>query len=566
VVLCAAAALRLAGVGSGEPDPFYDAAVRSMATSWHAFLVGAFEPGARVAIDKPPADLWLQVASTRLLGFTTFALVLPAAIAGTATVAAVYDLVRGLLGGRAGLAAAAAMAVLPVSVVTARSDTMDAVMAMLVTVAAALTARAARSGRAALLVGGGAVLGLAFEVKLFEALVAAPALVVLWWAAARGARRWRAGALAAAAAAFVVVALAWLVAVSLVPARSRPYALGSSDGSAWSAVFAYDGIDRLRARPAPRTAPPSAAALARAAAPPGPVRLLSTRASFRGRIGIEATAAVAALVLALAGGAWGRLDRTGRAGLAALAVWLACGLVLASAMRAVHPRYLEAFTPAVAAVLGAGAVLAARGRARWPVAAALGLVLVASLAVSVGAVAGHRTDSGRPGFIAPARIAALSAFLRAHDGRAVDEVASVATSKAAQLIARDGRPVLVLASVDGRPLVTPRGLAAAVRAGHVRYVLLGDRCVRAPSAACTPVARWARAHGDDVSAAAGQPVPGFVYRLSVRPRPRRTPTTARARTSARSRAAAPRPRPRSSAARRRGRRARRPPRSGPARA
>ena len=57
-------------------------------------------------------------------------------------------------------------------------------MAALVTVAAALTARAARSGR-----GGrwswrrARVLGLAFEVKLFEALVAAPALVALWWRA-----------------------------------------------------------------------------------------------------------------------------------------------------------------------------------------------------------------------------------------------------------------------------------------------------------------------------------------------------------------------------------------------
>ena len=65
---------RLAGLGAGEPDPFYDAAVRSMGTSWHALLVGAFEPGARVAIDKPPVDLWLQVASTKLFGFTTAAL------------------------------------------------------------------------------------------------------------------------------------------------------------------------------------------------------------------------------------------------------------------------------------------------------------------------------------------------------------------------------------------------------------------------------------------------------------------------------------------------------------
>jgi len=552
LVLGVAAALRFAGLGAGRPDPYYDAAVRSMGTSWHAFLVGAFEPGARVAIDKPPVDLWLQVASTRLLGFTTAALVLPAAIAGTLAVAAVYDLLRVLFGRRAALAGALALAVLPIAVVSARSDTMDSVMAALVAAAAALTARAARSGRPAVLVAAGAVLGLAFEVKLFEALVAAPALVALWLLGANGARRRRVGGLVGAGAVFAVVALAWLAALSFVPAHARPFALGSSNGSAWSAVFAYDGIDRLHARPQPRGRPAPPAALARAPAPPGPLRLLSPRASLLGRAGVPTAAAVVALALALAGGAWGRLGRLGRAGVIALGAWLATGVLLLSAMRDLHPRYLEAMTPAVAACLGAGAALAARGRGRAPVALAFAAVLALGVVESVRVDAAHATDSGRPGWIAPARVAALSAYLRGHDGTARDEVATLAPSKAAQLIARDGRPVLVLANVDGRELVAPRALAAAARAGSVRYALVGDRCLRPRTAACTPVARWVRAHGVDVSAAAGQPVAGLVYRL-----PARTPRFATARTSPRSPAAARRGRRRASAPRRRPRRTRR---------
>jgi 4-amino-4-deoxy-L-arabinose transferase-like glycosyltransferase len=551
-VVGVAAALRLAGIGGGQPDPYYDAAVRSMGTSWHAFLVGAFEPAARVAIDKPPVDLWLQVASTKLLGFTTTALILPAALAGTLAVAALYDLLRVLLGRRAALAGALALAVLPIAVVTARSDTMDAVMGALVLGAAALTARAARSGRVGLVVAAGAVLGLAFEVKLFEALVVVPALVALWGLGVDGGRRRRVGGLVGAGVAFAVVALAWLGATSLaLPAHERPFALGSTNGSAWNAVFAYDGIDRLRAPARVRSAPPSAAAVAREPAAPGPLRLLSTRASLQGRVGIALVAAFVALGAAFAAGAWRRLDRLGRAGLAALAVWLACGAGLTSAMGDLHPRYLEALSPAVAAALGAGAVLAARGRARLPLAVAFAAVVAFSLAVSIRAVAADATDSGRPGFIAPARVAALSAFLRAHDGPARDEVATVVPSKAAQLIARDGRPVLVLANVDGRPIAGPAALAAAARAGAVRYALVGDRCAVAGTAACTPVARWIRAHGTDVSASAAQPVRGFLYRL-----PARTPTRARARTSSRSPAAAPRARRRSSAGRRRSRRAR----------
>jgi 4-amino-4-deoxy-L-arabinose transferase-like glycosyltransferase len=75
-----------------------------MGSSWHAFLVGAFNPNATVAIDKPPVDLWLQVASTKLFGFTHFALLLPEALASTVAVVLLYDLVRRGFGPVAGLA------------------------------------------------------------------------------------------------------------------------------------------------------------------------------------------------------------------------------------------------------------------------------------------------------------------------------------------------------------------------------------------------------------------------------------------------------------------------------
>jgi len=76
--------------------------------------------------------------------------------------------------------------------------------------------------------------------------------------------------------------------------------------------------------------------------------------------------------------------------------------------------------------------------------------------------------------------------------------------------------VLVLTSAYGRPLLTPHALAAAVRAGGVRYVLEGGaRCPRhGPHdvTGCAPVVRWARAHGRDVGRAAGLP-PRWLLRL-----------------------------------------------------
>ena len=99
--------LRLIHIGKVPPDPFYDAAVRSMALSWHNFFFGAFEPGASVSIDKPPVDLWLQVVSVKLFGFSSTTLKLPEAFAGIARVPLLFAAVRRLWSPLAGLAAAA---------------------------------------------------------------------------------------------------------------------------------------------------------------------------------------------------------------------------------------------------------------------------------------------------------------------------------------------------------------------------------------------------------------------------------------------------------------------------
>jgi hypothetical protein len=572
-VLAGAAVLRLAALGRVSTDPYYDAAVRTMGTSWQAFLDGAFEPGRRVAIDKPAPGLWLQVASTRLLGFGHWSLLLPAALAGVATVAALMWLVRSIAGRWAGVAAGAALAVLPAAVVTARSDTMDSVMAALAVVAAGLALRAARSGRLALLAAAGALAGLAFEVKLVEALVPAAAVLLVWLAGAGGgpgaevaAARVAVGGRSAEVAsarpadgptprrgagaavwcgAFVACALAWLVAVTVIPLHPRPWALGSSDGSPWSAALVYDGIDRLlpSARPQGTPAPVSAArtaagraarrareaqAAAGVAAPAGPLRLLSARRRFDTWIGVEAVAALAALAVALALGRHVVRDRPGRGAFAALAAWLVAGLALSSVMPGLRPRYLELVDPAVAGVLGIGVaalgtrIAGARFAAgppgtemaqRFSGAAVLGAVLVVPLLASLAAVRTGSEDSGAPGALPPARIAAMSAYLARHPG----ELAAAAPGAVAPLVARDALPVVLLSDGRGRQLVGPRGLR------HVRYALLGPPCVRgdAGQTGCLPVVRWARAHGRATGVAG-------LYRLRrarVRAARGRTPTS-----------------------------------------
>src|SRR5256885_13155448 len=123
-----AGALRLSSLAGTRTNPYYDSAVRTMSLSLHDFFYGVFTPGGQLAIDKPPVDLWFQVASVKLFGFTPQALILPQALAASLACALLFDLLRRTFGLAAGLAGGLAPAGLPVAGVASRSDTMDSLM------------------------------------------------------------------------------------------------------------------------------------------------------------------------------------------------------------------------------------------------------------------------------------------------------------------------------------------------------------------------------------------------------------------------------------------------------
>jgi 4-amino-4-deoxy-L-arabinose transferase-like glycosyltransferase len=520
-VFAAAAVLRVTGLGSVKPDPFYDAAVRSMGESWHAFLFGALEPGGTVAIDKPPLGLWPQVASTKLLGFSTPALLLPEALGGCAAVALLFVLVRSLWGTAEAIASAAALAVLPVSVLTARSDTMDSLATALALLAAVLVVRSARTGGRWPLAAAGAAIGLAFNVKLFQALIPVPALAVLYAAASPLPIGERLSRLVMAAAVGAAVGLSWLAVVSTAPPREQPWAFGSTNGSALDATFAYNGIDRLGGRPVGRhrTTPVTAARRVPAA---GPLRLIGGGGGLGSRLAPELVPAVLVGALALLAAALtlrrrrpAAEDRLARAGAAAMAVWLLTGLVLFSAVTRLQIRYLEGFTPAIAVALGAGTVWLVR-RLRLPVWVA-GLAVVALLVApalsSLAIVRAGTSDSGHLGATMPAReVAQLSRFLRRHSPRTRDEVASSTAVKAAPLIVRDGRPVLMLAAQSGQPVTSLHRLKVALHHHWVRYLLTAP-CSARDAPRCGVVNHWAQINGRDVTRQAGLPGRGTLFRL-----------------------------------------------------
>ena len=79
---------------SGYANDFYAAAVQAGTQSWKAWLFGSLDSGNAITVDKPPAALWIMVASARLFGFTSWSLLVPQALMGVASVALLHAAVR----------------------------------------------------------------------------------------------------------------------------------------------------------------------------------------------------------------------------------------------------------------------------------------------------------------------------------------------------------------------------------------------------------------------------------------------------------------------------------------
>ena len=232
-------------INHGMVDGYYAATVRSMASSWHDFLFGAFDPAGTITIDKLPGAFWIQALSVRLFGLHTWALVLPQVLEGVGAVLVLYRAVRRLAGPGAGLVAALVLAASPAIVTLDRGNISDSLMILLLVLAADATSAALTSGRLSHLLLAGLFVGLAFQAKMMEAWLVLPALGAAYLLAAPSTVWRRLRSLLILGVVTGVVSLLWMTAVTLTPASSRPYVDGSHHDSEYEQVFVYNGFGRL---------------------------------------------------------------------------------------------------------------------------------------------------------------------------------------------------------------------------------------------------------------------------------------------------------------------------------
>ncbi len=345
---------------NGFANEYYSAAVRSMSTSWHAFLYGAFDSAGVMTVDKPPLALWVQALSARVFGFSAWSLLVPQALMGVGTVALTYDMTQRRFGRTAGFVAGLALVLTPVTVAIARHNNPDALLVLCCTAALWFVVRALEDGRTRWVVLAGVAVGLGFEAKMAAALLVVPALVAAYlWVAPRG-RAAAVRSLAAGGAAMTAVGLAWPVLIWLTPAADRPWVSGTSDNSVWSLILGYNGLGRLFGQdggPGGGAGPGGGGGVF--GGEPGALRLLN--ASLGGQAGWLLGAAVAAGIGVLVVTRLKRTDaRTGWL-LAVGGAGLTTAVAFSRAEGIFHPYYVAQLAPMIAALAGAGVGVLLRG-------------------------------------------------------------------------------------------------------------------------------------------------------------------------------------------------------------
>jgi 4-amino-4-deoxy-L-arabinose transferase-like glycosyltransferase len=230
---------------NGYANTFYSAGVKSMLKSWHNFVFVSFDPGGLVTIDKPPLALWVQAASAKLFGFSPLSLLLPEAIITVVSVAVLYRVLARRLGTAAGLAGALALAVFPSLVAVSRDNGVDPLLILLMIMACGAALNAIEDGRWRWLVACAVLIGLAFNTKTLAAYLIVPGIALAYLVCAPGAWYRRIGMLAAAGVVLGIVSFAWIALVESTPASQRPYVGSSTDNTELGLTFEYNGFGRV---------------------------------------------------------------------------------------------------------------------------------------------------------------------------------------------------------------------------------------------------------------------------------------------------------------------------------
>jgi 4-amino-4-deoxy-L-arabinose transferase-like glycosyltransferase len=474
-IAAVAATLYAWNIANAGFEGFYSVAVKSMSVSWKAFIFGAFDPRATITLDKLAGSFVPQAISARIFGFHAWSLALPQVIEGVVSVLVMYRVVRRWTGPVPGVLAAAIFALTPVAVSMFGHSMEDGLLTMCLVLAADSCQRAMLEGRLRSLLWAAFWVGIGFQAKMLQAWIVLPALAAGYLYAAPLPLRRRLRDVGIAGAAALAVSLSWIALYTLTPAGDRPYIDGSTNNSAISMVFGYNGLGRF------------------GVSFPGSVVSMfgGGRHAQAGQLGALMHELQHAGFGMRSGGGWGKLagsefgpqiswlfplaflamvcgllwcrrddgsDRTRTGGFIMWGTWLVSYGFVFSAMKTIpHTAYVASLAPAIAALSGAGIVMFWREYAtarehpasyrQW----LLPVAVVTELGWSVYLWRSYR------GFFPAARWAIVLGGLVA--------IAVMIIAK----VTRPGRPLIVLAALVGAVVMIAAPAAWAGSALELQY-------------------------------------------------------------------------------------------------
>ncbi|EAG5353735.1 glycosyltransferase family 39 protein [Listeria monocytogenes] len=226
-------------------NPYYTAAVTSMAQNFHNFFYGAFDPAGFITVDKPPVALWLQAISALIFGVHGWSVILPQALAGVGSVILLYVLVKPRFGAWAARITALIMALTPIAVAVTRTNNMDAILVFVLLLATFFLFKAVHRAKIGWLLLSFALIGVGFNVKMLQAFMVVPAFLLFYFIATKLSWRKKLVQLVIALVLMLAVSVSWAVVVDQTAASERPYIGSSQTNSVLELAFGYNGMERL---------------------------------------------------------------------------------------------------------------------------------------------------------------------------------------------------------------------------------------------------------------------------------------------------------------------------------
>ncbi len=363
---------------NGWSNDFYAAAVQAGTKSWKAFFFGSFDSSNFITVDKTPASLWIMEISGRIFGFSQWSMLVPQALEGMGSVLLLYAAVKRWFGPPAGLIAGLVLALTPVAALMFRFNNPDALLVLLMTAAAYTLVRAIENGRSKWLVFTGLLLGFAFLAKMLQAFLVVPGFAVAYlWAGPPGLGRriWQTVLMGVG---IIVGAGWWILAAELTPAADRPYFGGSTNNNILQLAIGYNGLGRLTGN---ETGSIGGGGNGQGTSFGGSTGILRL---FQSEFGGQISWLLPAALISLAAMLWvsRRAVRTDKTRAAAL-LWggwvLVTSLVFSYMSGIIHPYYMVALAPGIAALVGIGAM------ALWQARLGLAGRIAAASGIAVGA-------------------------------------------------------------------------------------------------------------------------------------------------------------------------------------